>query len=257
MFVIGLVIWGQNMAGNNNILSISGGKDSTAMLIEMLERGEQIHSAVFFDTEWEFPAMYEHIEKLQTYTGIKIWKLQSRLPFEYWMIARPIIAKKGPMKGQIHRIGNGWPSLSRRWCTRQKINSIKYYSKPIENAVQCVGYAADEADRSFHDEKIVHRFPLIEYGIDEKQALEICYRHGFHWNGLYKHFKRVSCFCCPLQRIDELRKLRHHFPELWQRMLQMENDMPEGTNRGFKDYKTVHDLEKRFACEDQQISLFN
>lgn len=45
----------------SNILSISGGKDSTAMMIEMLERNEPIHSAVFFDTGWEFPAMYPHI----------------------------------------------------------------------------------------------------------------------------------------------------------------------------------------------------
>jgi len=45
--------------------------------------------------------------------GIKIWRLQSRLPFEYWMFHRPIVARKGPMKGKVHRIGNGWPSSSR------------------------------------------------------------------------------------------------------------------------------------------------
>jgi 3'-phosphoadenosine 5'-phosphosulfate sulfotransferase (PAPS reductase)/FAD synthetase len=241
----------------NNVLSISGGKDSTDMLLEMLERGETIHSAVFFDTGWEFPAMYEHIERLQEYTGIKIWTLQSRLPFDYWMMARPIIARKGPNKGKVARIGNGWPSPSRRWCTRQKVDAINYYVKPIENAVQCVGYAADETDRSSHDENIPHRFPLQEYGITEKTALDNCYRHGFDWGGLYNHFRRVSCFCCPLQRIGELRTLRREFPELWSRMLKMETDMLPGTNRGFKDYKTVHDFEKRFACEDQQINMFH
>jgi 3'-phosphoadenosine 5'-phosphosulfate sulfotransferase (PAPS reductase)/FAD synthetase len=240
----------------NNVLSISGGKDSTAMLLEMLERGEHIHSAVFFDTEWEFPAMYEHIEKLQKYTGVKIWKLRSRLPFDYWMTARPIIARKGPNKGSVERIGNGWPSPSRRWCTRQKTDAIKLYAKPIEDSVQCVGYAADETDRSFHDEHVVHRFPLQEYGITESTALKICYRHGFNWDGLYHHFRRVSCFCCPLQRIGELRTLRSKFPHLWQRMLQIEREMPTGTNRGFKDFTTVHDFEKRFSCEDRQLLFF-
>ena len=37
----------------NNVISLSGGKDSTAMLHMMLERGESIHSVLFFDTGWE------------------------------------------------------------------------------------------------------------------------------------------------------------------------------------------------------------
>lgn len=240
----------------NNVLSISGGKDSTDMLIEMLEHNESIHAAVFFDTGWEFPPMYDHIEKLQKYTGVKIWTLRSRLPFDYWMMARPIVARKGPDKGNVVRIGNGWPSPSRRWCTRQKVEAIKHFCKPIKDAVQCVGYAADEKDRHFSDDQVAHRFPLQEYGITEADALERCYRHGFDWGGLYEHFNRVSCFCCPLQRIGELRTLRREFPDLWKRMLQMETDMPEGTNRGFKNYTTVHDFDARFSGEDRQQKLF-
>ncbi len=34
----------------NNVISFSGGKDSTAMLHLMLDRGESIHSVLFFDT---------------------------------------------------------------------------------------------------------------------------------------------------------------------------------------------------------------
>ena len=32
---------------SNNVVSLSGGKDSTAMLHMMLERGDDIHSVVF------------------------------------------------------------------------------------------------------------------------------------------------------------------------------------------------------------------
>jgi 3'-phosphoadenosine 5'-phosphosulfate sulfotransferase (PAPS reductase)/FAD synthetase len=240
----------------NNILSISGGKDSTAMMLEMLERGEIIHSAVFFDTEWEFPQMYEHIAKLEKYTGIKIWRLHSRLSFDYWLIARPVIARKGPHKGEVHRIGNGWPSPSRRWCTRQKADALNLYTKAIEDPVCHIGYAADET-RSLSDNQINYRFPLQEYGITEAQALEICYAHGFDWGGLYNLFRRVSCFCCPLQRIGELRTLRREFPELWQRMLDMEDAMGEGAQRGFKDYTTVRQLDQRFADEDRQQRFFD
>ena len=104
---------------DNNILSISGGKDSTAMLIEMLERNERIHSAIFVDTGWEFPEMYDHIDQLERYTGVKIWTLHPQLPFDWWAIGRPVRSGKdrpdiGVKKGEIFRIGNGWPSPSRR-----------------------------------------------------------------------------------------------------------------------------------------------
>lgn len=36
----------------NNIVSFSGGKDSTAMVLEMLERNVPIHSVIAFDTGW-------------------------------------------------------------------------------------------------------------------------------------------------------------------------------------------------------------
>jgi len=239
----------------NNILSISGGKDSTAMLLEMLERNEPIHSAIFFDTGWEFPEMYDHIDKLEKYTGVRIWRLQSKFPFDYWLTARPIIARKGPNKGKVHRIGNGWPSMSRRWCTKQKTDTLDSFIRPIPDSISCVGYAADE-DRSFLDNRIPRRFPLQEYDITEKQALEICYSHGFDWGGLYTHFKRVSCFCCPLKRIGELQSLWREYPELWHRMLDMENAIGEEAHRGFKGYTTVHDLDKRFKEEDKQQRLF-
>jgi 7-cyano-7-deazaguanine synthase in queuosine biosynthesis len=33
----------------NNIVSLSGGKDSTAMIEMMIERGEKIHSVIYCD----------------------------------------------------------------------------------------------------------------------------------------------------------------------------------------------------------------
>ena len=50
-----------------NVVSLSGGKDSTAMLLILLERGEPVADVVFFDTGWEFPEMYEHLAKLETF----------------------------------------------------------------------------------------------------------------------------------------------------------------------------------------------
>jgi 3'-phosphoadenosine 5'-phosphosulfate sulfotransferase (PAPS reductase)/FAD synthetase len=52
-----------------HIVSFSGGKDSTAMLLMMLEKNMPIDEIIFCDTGKEFPQMYEHIEKVQKYVG--------------------------------------------------------------------------------------------------------------------------------------------------------------------------------------------
>lgn len=48
---------------NYVVVNFSGGKDSTAMLLGMLEKGERIDEVMNCDTYKEFPEMYRHIEK--------------------------------------------------------------------------------------------------------------------------------------------------------------------------------------------------
>lgn len=255
------------MSAGSNVVSLSGGKDSTAMLLMLLERGEDIADIVFFDTGWEFPAMYEHLEKLENYVGRKITPLQARLPigtetgktpFDWWFSEKPI-KKRG--SDQIHRIGCAWPNSLLRWCTGRKQASIHAYllglthlqnvKLPLQN---CVGFAADEQKRMYGVTKrdgqyYVRRFPLVEWGVTEKAALDYCLKRGFGWDGLYRHFSRVSCFCCPLKSLSELKTLRKNFPELWKKMLLMESWLPEGKYRQFKD-TTVSGLDARFASEE-------
>lgn len=240
-----------------NIISLSGGKDSTAMLLMMLEKNEPIHSVVFFDTGWEFPEMIDHVNRLQKYAGLDFIRLKHKHSFDYLLNEKPIVARKGQFKGDIHRHGNGWPSMWRRWCTRVKINEIEKYYKQQKDFISCVGFAADEAKRVPADlkKKWEERYPLIEWDIDEKKALEYCNSHGFYWGGLYELFGRVSCYCCPLQRIGELKNLRRYRPALWQKMLEMDIPLIE-QGLDFKGGKTVHDFERRFSADDMQRELF-
>lgn len=274
-----------------NVISLSGGKDSTALLLMMLEYNEPIHSVVWFDTGWEFPEMYTHLGLLEKYVGFEFVRLKPLRPFYYTMIERPTKTREARLiktkkrlppnpndyadkaeyqdelerwevdpyeykqvdKGVVHRIGSGWPSPKIRWCTREKTQAIDKYIRSIKSPVmQCIGFAADEAHRgtsaNMKRNGFVYRYPLQEWGIDEKQALDYCLGKGFHWDGLYNVFSRVSCFCCPLQRMGELRKLRRHYPDLWAKMLKWDKEIP--WNRGFKHWSTVHDLEARFAAED-------
>lgn len=82
--------------------------------------------------------------------------------------------------------------------------------------------------------------------------MQYCYSKGFDWNGLYQRFRRVSCWCCPLQRINELRTLRKYYPELWNELLVMDSKV----KYKFKPTYSVTDLEKRFALEESQEKLF-
>lgn len=60
-----------------NILSISGGKDSTAMLLLAIEKETPNLSAIFCDTGNEHQSTYDYIEYLQKETGIEIKTLKA------------------------------------------------------------------------------------------------------------------------------------------------------------------------------------
>ena len=108
-----------------HIVSFSGGKDSTAMLLMMLEKGLQIDDIVFMDTGVEFSEMYEHINKVENYIGRPITRLKAEEDFEYMLLEYE--KKKGKNKGQK---GYSFPDFRNRWCTNYfKQIVIKKYLK--------------------------------------------------------------------------------------------------------------------------------
>ena len=164
------------------------------------------------------------------------------------------------MEAGIPPYGNGWPGIRVRWCTGQlkvhllerEVNRLKGDRK----ALDYIGIAADEEKRCREGK----RYPLVEWGITEKEALAICYDRGFDFGGLYGIYDRASCWCCPFQRIGQLRGLRGHHPELWARLLEMDRRAREQfghTPLGrFKERWSVEGLEERFlreACEDGRL----
>lgn len=110
---------------------------------------------------------------------------------------------------------------------------------------QYVGIAADEAHRC----KDLH-YPLVEWGMTEADCLRYCKKHGFDWGGLYDIFRRVSCWCCPLQPLNELRKLRIHCPNLWQKLLYMDAH----TWQPFRPDYTARQLDIRFKLEEERAA---
>lgn len=210
-------------------VSLSGGKDSSCLLILMIEKGMPIDIVIHADTGMEFPEMEAHLVKLDDYLyrerGLHITTLRHPQGFEWLMFEQPKV-KQSSIDSRnrlgVPLYGNGWPGMKVRWCTGQlKTHLINREVKRIKgehNALHYIGIAADEAHRC---KKEV--YPLVEWGITEAEALQICYDRGFDFGGLYEIYHRASCWCCPLQRIDELRKLRRHHPELWARLMDMDN----------------------------------
>ena len=247
--------------GNNyHALSLSGGKDSSALLLLMLEKGMPIDCVLYADTGMEFPEMEAHIAKLDDFLfrerGIHITTLRHPHGFEWLMFDEP---KQKPSclenraRLGIPPYGNGWPGMKVRWCTGQlkthlltkEVNRLK----SEKSALHFVGIAADEAQRCKKEQ-----YPLVEWGITEAEALKICYDHGFDWGGLYEIYHRVSCWCCPFQRVDELRNLRHHHSELWARLLDLDKraraQFGPGPLGQFKQNWSVARYDERFARED-------
>ena len=229
-----------------HIVSLSGGKDSTAMLLRMLEEGMPVDIIIFCDTGLEFDEMYKHIDKLEEYIGRPITRLKAEKTFEYLFFDHEPKRRNPELAG---RKGYSWAGPVNRWCTTKlKVRVIEKYLLELSKKYtikQYIGIAADEPKRVKE-----FNYPLVDWGMTEADCLKYCKDRGFDWGGLYDIFHRVSCWCCPLQSLDELRKLRKHFPELWERLRYMDKH----TWRKFlKDY-SVEQLEVRFAYEDELIS---
>ena len=231
-----------------HVVSFSGGKDSTSMLLMMIERGMKIDEIVCFDTGWEFPQMYDHWKQVEEYTGRKITILHPKKPFNYWLYEHEVtIRNENPR--YCKKVGDviygwGWPNFKRRWCTGFKTDAL---SKGRRNEANYIGIAVDEPKRIRVDGK--QKYPLVEWGITEAQALEYCYSKGFRFSGLYEHFRRVSCYCCPLQRVGDIRKLRKYYPQLWGNMLELDKKIYQGYGQ-FKGGKTLSQWEERFSKEN-------
>ncbi len=241
------------------VLSFSGGKDSTALCIEYLARRQAepelypLDEVMYCDTTVEFPQMLSHIEKVKGIVennGVKFTRLAAEHDFKWYMFDCP--NKKKDVKGF------GWPGVRVRWCSaRLKIKVANEYLKPIKeqnHVIHLLGYAADEVRRVKRKEEEnweseEYRFPLVEWGWAEADCLSYCYSKGFDWGGLYEIFKRVSCWCCPLQSLASLRALRTHLPDLWDELKEMDRK----SRYQFRPDYSVDQLESRFQLEEERL----
>ena len=107
-------------------VSLSGGRDSTSLLLGMIERDMPIDAVLFADTGMEFPEVYENLamldDLLSRERGIHVTTLRHPKGFEYLMfdyvLKKPKAVEKRIIRGIIPK-GYGWPGVRVRWCTGQ------------------------------------------------------------------------------------------------------------------------------------------
>ena len=218
------------------ILSFSGGKDSTFLLLELIRRKYPLDEVQFFDTKWEYPVMYEHIEKCRKLcedNGIKFTTLYSPHDFDDLFIKY------------------SWCGGACRWGTTYKTLTLDKYSQQNIGSIVYVGIAADETARLQKERTDFKRFPLVEWGITEAECLRGCYEAGFDWGGMYEHLDRLSCMYCRNKNLKELRNIRKYYPDVWENLKRYQSN----TDRPYKpNGTTIFDIEKRFIFEEERLS---
>jgi Phosphoadenosine phosphosulfate reductase family len=141
-----------------HILSLSGGKDSTALAIMMKDRVPEMEY-VFCDTKKELPETYEYLDKLEAFLGRKIVRIADERGFDHWLVIK---------SGEEHDTRPFLPSSRIRWCTEYlKIKPFERYvgDDPI---MLYVGIRADENRTPYVSRKpnVKTVLPFIEEDID-------------------------------------------------------------------------------------------
>lgn len=201
-----------------HILSLSGGKDSSALAVYMRLREPQIDMEyVFCDTQKELKETYEYLAKLEAFLGKPIVRLNSDRGFDHWL--------------QVY--GGYLPSSRMRWCTRQL--KLKPFEKYVgdDPVVSYVGIRADEDREGYISTKanIKARFPFKEDGIGHADVLRILEEAGLGLPEYYKWRTRSGCYFCFFQRKSEWVGLLEHHPELFEDAKKYEKVEPETGER--------------------------
>lgn len=186
-----------------HIVSLSGGKDSTALAIYLRDRIPELEY-VFCDTGEELPETYEYLKKLEVFLGKPITTLKARQSFDDMLKAR----------------GGFLPSGQVRWCTEYL--KIKPFEEYIGDSIchNYIGIRADELHRKGYistKPNIIAHYPFIEDGITKEDVIRILEESGLGLPGYYRWRSRSGCYFCFFQQKIEWIGLLENYPELYER----------------------------------------
>lgn len=254
------------------VLSLSFGKDSMAMLDEIMRRklplDYVIHCDIMFDkdTSGEHPLMAEWIpyaeKRIKELYGVDIIHLTAKRSFTEWFYK---VKERGNHKGNIY----GFPYVRQSWCNGvlklDPINNfIRQLIKTKANIVEYIGIASDEPKRLERYKELEtenHKYiTLADLGIDELTAMDICKKKGL-LSPKYTNSFRGGCWFCPKQSMWDLYQLWKDYPKYFDRLVEMEKD----SFNTFKPNKSIKQIKEEFESgkvprikqRNNQISMFD
>lgn len=190
-----------------HVLGVSGGKDSAALAVYLRDRIPQMEY-FFCDTGAELKETYAYLDKLETYLGKPIARLNSGRTFEHWM--------------EVYR--GTLPSPQMRWCTKNmKLKPLEAWLGD-DAAYSYVAIRADENREGYIStkENLTSVFPFRDEGVDLEGVMKILHNAGLGLPAYYEWRSRSGCYFCFFQRKAEWVRLAERHPEDFQKAVDIE-----------------------------------
>lgn len=195
----------------NQFVAFSGGKDSTALALLCTEA-----TPVFTDTGWEFPDVYEHIEKFERQTGREVLRVK----------------REGGSLPEYIQEAKFLPGHASRFCTRMfKIEPYNKFIKQYLPAELLIGLRADEPEvervgNLTKMEELTIRYPLRELGLTLTDVIRICLKHNLlPRRGPYE--ARGGCKGCFYKRKSEVQAMAALAPDVLDELQALEETVQD------------------------------
>jgi 3'-phosphoadenosine 5'-phosphosulfate sulfotransferase (PAPS reductase)/FAD synthetase len=206
-----------------HIVSLSGGKDSTALALYLRDTYPHLRAEyVFCDTGAELPETYEYLDRLEALLGSPIVRLSA-------LDDLGVRQKTGRTAFDIYLrevYGGFLPNPRSRWCTRVlKIQPFERYVGESK-AFSYIGIRADENRQGYvgrtppvlsQQPNILPVYPLREAGFTLADVNRILERSGLGLPQYYAWRSRSGCYFCFYQQAGEWQRLSKVHPDLFQR----------------------------------------
>jgi len=247
-----------------HIVPLSGGKDSTALAVYMLENHPELPlEFVFTDTGAELPETYSYLKRFEAIFDVKINRVTALdLPE---LKVRSKGGRRSPFDVLLSEVYSGFlPNPQARWCTRMlKIKPFEHFVGD-DQAFSYIGIRADENREGFRNgpkrtadsdgarakpvaisdkHNIEPVYPLKDLGFGLQDVRDLLLNSGLGLPPYYDWRSRSGCYFCFYQQIGEWQGLKERHPELFEAAKTYEKVKENGRRFTWTQSRSLEELE--------------